>query len=237
QQTFRAASATETAVLADADLTGLTQSVYSARQLSLSVSQVGLDGNLMAGGLRRAGLPLGPAAAQWGGGTATAGQPFGAPKPPPGSMAPPQLELLYRTGLDRDARLVAGSLPARVAGKGDHAVFQIAVTMATATRLGLHVGSRLRAAGQALVVTGIIRPVNPGLTFWTVEPSAAAPLVIYPSIDSAPYLRTAAFVGAAELQAMETRVSSQHLAAVWVFPLDLGHVSADQAAGLLHALQ
>jgi putative ABC transport system permease protein len=237
RQTFRTASPTKTAVLADADITGLTQSVYSTRQTGLSVSQVGADGNWMAGSLRRAGLPLAPAAAQWAGVTAAAGQLSGAPKPTPGSMAPPQLELLYRTRLDRDARLVAGSLPARVAGKGDAAAFQVAVTATTAARLGLYVGSRLRAAGQALLVTGIIRPVNPGSSFWTVDPNATAPILTYPLPTLPPFLSTAAFVGAAELRALETHVSSQHLTALWVFPLDLGQVSADQAAGLLQALQ
>jgi putative ABC transport system permease protein len=236
QQAFRAESSTQTAVLADADFTGLTQSDYSTRQTTLSVSQVGLDGNSLAGSLRRAGLPLAPAG-QWGGVTATAGPLSGAPRPAPGSMAPPQLELLYRTRLDRAARLVAGSLPARVAGKGGSAAFQVAVTAATAAQLGLHVGSRLSAAGQALVVTGIIRPVNPGSPFWTVDPSAAAPILTYPSPNASPFLSSAAFVGAAELRALEIRVNGQHLAALWAFPLDLSRVSADQAAGLLQALQ
>jgi putative ABC transport system permease protein len=237
QQAFRAAPATQTSVLADADITGLIQSDYSTSHISLGVSQVGLDGNSMAGSLRRAGLPLAPPAAQWAGVTATAGTLSGAPLPPPGSMSPPQLELIYRTRLDRAARLVAGSLPARVAGNGDNATFQVAVTTATAARLGLHVGSRLSAAGQALVVTGIMRPVSPGSSFWTVDPSAAAPILTYPNPNAPPFLSTAAFVGAAELRALETRVNNQHLTAVWVFPLDLSRVTADQAAGLLQALQ
>jgi putative ABC transport system permease protein len=237
QQAFRAASATQTAVLADADVTGLTQSDYSTQHISLGVNQVGLDGNSMAGSLRRAGLPLAPPAAQWAGVTATAGPLSGNPRPPPGSMAPPQLELIYRTGLGRDARLVAGSLPARVAGRGDAVTFQVAVTVATAARLGLHVGSRLSAAGQALVVTGIIRPVSPGSSFWTVDPSAAVPILTSKGQDAPPFLSTAAFVGAAELRALETRVNNQHLTAVWAFPLDLRRVTADQATGLLQALQ
>jgi putative ABC transport system permease protein len=237
QRAFRAESATQTAVLADADFTGLTQSDYSTRQTTLSASQVGLDASSLAGGLRRAGLPLAAAAAQWGGVTATVGPLSGAPRPAPGSMAPPQLELLYRTHLERAARLVAGSLPARVAGKGDATAFQVAVTSATAARLGLHVGSRLSAAGQPLVVTGIIRPASPGSSFWTVDPSAAAPILTYTNPNAPPFLSTAAFVGAGELRALETRENGQHLSAVWVFPLDLSRVSADQAAGLLQALQ
>ena len=236
QQAFRAVSATQRSLLADADVTGLTQSDYSTARISLGVRQVGLNGNSIAARLRRAGLPLAPAA-QWAGVTATAGPLSGAPLPAPGTMAPPQLELIYRTRLDHNARLVAGSLPARSAGKGDAATFQVAVTAATAARLGLRVGSRLSAAGQALVVTGIVRPVSPGSSFWTVDPSAAAPILTYPTPDAAPFLSTAAFVGPAELPALEARVNNQHMTALWVFPLDLSRVSADQAAGLLQTLQ
>lgn len=237
RQTFSAASPEQTAVLADADITGLTQSVFNTAQAILSVGQVSLDGNWMADSLRRVGLPLAPAAAQWAGVTASAGQLSGAPRPVPGSMAPPQLELLYRSPLGSNARLVAGSLPAGFVGQGGDAAFEVAVTAATAARLGLHVGSRLQAAGQALVVTGIIQPVNPGSSFWTVDSSAPVPALTYPNPNAPPFLSTAAFVGAAELQALETRVGEQHLDALWVFPLDLGGVSADQAPGLLQALQ
>lgn len=237
QQMFRAMSPTERAVLADADLTGLTQRADGTGQNILTVGRVRRAGHWMAGRLQRDGLPLAPAAAQWGGITATAGQLSGAPKPAPGSMSPPQLDLLYRTSLDRYARLAAGSLPTQVAGTAGHPAVQIAVTVATAARLGLHVGARLRASGQALLVTGIIRPVKPGSSFWTVAPNATAPQLTYPTPDSPPFLSSAAFVGAAELPALETRLGRQHLAALWVFPLDLGHVSADQASGLLQALQ
>ncbi len=233
QQTFRAVSPTARAVLADADLTGLTHT----RPGLLGVSQIRRAGQRMAGNLQRAALPLAPAAAQWAGITAAAGELSGAPKPAPGSMAPPQLELVYRTALDRYARLVAGSLPTRVTGAAGQAGFQIAVTAATAARLGLHVGSQLRAAGQPLLVTGIIRPVQPGSSFWTVDPNAPAPQLTYPTPDSPPFLSSAAFVGPAEVQALETRVGNQHLTGLWVFPLGLGQVSADQATGLLTALQ
>jgi putative ABC transport system permease protein len=237
QQTFRAASPTARAVLADADLTELDQSAIRTRRRLLGVSQVSRAGQRMAGSLQRAGLPLAPAAAQWAGITATAGELSGAPKPAPGSMSPPQLELLYRTGLDHDSRLVAGALPTRMTVIAGHAAFQIAVTAATAARLGLHVGARLRAAGQTLVVTGIIRPVSPGSSFWTVDPNAPAPRLTYPTPDSPPFLSSAAFVGVGELPALETQVGRQHLTGLWVFPLDLGQVSADQATGLLTDLE
>jgi putative ABC transport system permease protein len=230
QQVFRAASAQQKAVLADADLAGLEQASLSAGQLAFARSK-------LADGLRSAGLPLAPAASQWSGLAISAGAVSGAPRPAAQHMLPPQLELLYRSGLSRNATLVAGSLPTRAQGHATSATFQVAVTAATAAGLGLRVGSRLRAAGQVLVVSGIIRPLGVGSSFWTVEPSAAAPRLTYPSLNSAPYLGTAAFVGAAELPQLERYLGGQPLRALWSFPLGLGHVSADQAAGLLRALE
>jgi putative ABC transport system permease protein len=230
QQVFRAASAQQKTVLADADLAGLEQASLSAGQLASARSK-------LADGLRNAGLPLAPAASQWSGLAISTGAVSGAPRPAAQHMLPPQLELLYRSGLSRNATLVAGSLPTRAQGHATSATFQVAVTSATAAGLGLRVGSRLRAAGQVLVVSGIIRPLGVGSSFWTVEPSAAAPRLTYPSRNSAPYLGAAAFVGAAELPQLERHLGGQPLRALWSFPLGLGHVSADQAAGLLRALQ
>jgi putative ABC transport system permease protein len=236
QRIFRTASSTQTAVLAGADLGGPGQKVLGAPQLSAA-------GAKLAAGLRRTDLPLAPAAAQWGGLTAAAGPFTGAPKPPPGSMAAPQLDLMYRSALSTNATLVAGSPPTRLqsatqgGGASGSGAFQIAVTEATAARLGLHVGSRLQVSGQALVVSGIIRPVGAASSFWTVDPNAVAPLLTYPSPDSDPFLSTAAFVGAGELQALQTRFDNASVTAEWSFPLNLAGISADQAAGLLHALQ
>jgi putative ABC transport system permease protein len=235
QRIFQAASSTQKAVLGDAALAGPGQKILSPPQLSSAGAQ-------LAAGLRHAGLPLAPTAAQWGGLTAAVGQFSGAPKPPPGTMAPPQMELLYRSDLGSNATLAAGSLPTRIqsspAQSGTAAgTFQVAVTAATAARLGLRVGSRLQAAGQALVVSGIIRPAGAASSFWTVDPSAPAPLLTYPSPNSQPFLSTAAFVGAGELQAMQSRFDNASMTAEWSFPLSLAGVSADQAAGLLRALQ
>jgi putative ABC transport system permease protein len=230
QPILRAAPATQTAVLGDADLSGLDQAYLSPGQLAFA-------GSTIAGGLQRAGLPLAPAAAQWDGLTYRTGELSGAPRPAAEHMQPPQLDLLYRSGLASNATLVAGSLPSRAHAYANSANFQVAVTAATAARLGLHVGSQLRSAGQQLVVSGIIRPRGASSSFWTVDPSAAAPRLTYPSRDSPPYLSSAAFVGQAELSIAEDYLSTLPLHAVWSFPLDTGSVNADQAAGLLSVLQ
>ena len=109
------------------------------------------------------------------------------------------------------------------------------MTTATAASLGLHVGSRLAAAGQMLVVSGIIRPRGAASSFWTVDPVAPVPQLTGATGNSTPYLSGAAFAGAAELAELESRLSARQLQALWSFPLDLSHVSADQAVGLLQA--
>ena len=156
-------------------------------------------------------------------------------------MASPQLELLYRSGLGRNARLVSGSLP----GAGASVSTGTGTAPAPAsgglcrspsprpprpgsacTRVP---GCRPRATRS--LVTGIIRPLRPASSFWTVNPVAAAPQLTYPTPDSAPYLSSGAFVSAAELPALQDYLSAP-LRALWSFPLGLGGVTADQAAGL-----
>jgi putative ABC transport system permease protein len=226
QRSFHAASSSATTVLADATINGLTGSTLSADQLASAQGQ-------LSDGLRHDGLPLAPAAADWSG-MVTGSAPFTVTgRPPARTLAPPQLELLYRSGLGRNARLVSGNLPG--ASTGAATALQVAVTQPTAARFGLHPGSRLRAAGQVVLVTGVIRPLRPASSFWTVDPVAAAPRLTYPTPDSAPYLSSGAFVSAAELPALQSYLSAP-LRATWSFPLGLAGVTADQAAGLVRTL-
>jgi putative ABC transport system permease protein len=240
QRILHGASSASTTVLADADIAGLNQGYLDEGQLDAA------RGQLLAG-LRRDSLPLAPPGADWSG-MVTGSVPFSLPgRPAPTTTGPPQLELLYRSGLARNARLAAGSLPgasgagasgagAPGAGAGPGAL-PVAVTEATAARFGLHVGSRLQAIGQLVEVTGILRPVRARSSFWTADPVAGVPQLTYPTPDSVPYWSSAAFVGAAGLPALQGYANSQPLRALWSFPLDLRGVPADQAAGLLRVLQ
>jgi putative ABC transport system permease protein len=224
QDDFRTATSAQKTVLADGDLTGFGEQLSAAQMEAARVQ--------FAAGLRGAGLPLAPSRAQWAG-LATGSSPVsGATGPALRRTGQPEIELLYRSTLPSQSALVAGSLPATVQALGGRAAFQVAVTKATAARLGLHVGSRLRAAGLALVVTGIVRPVGPGSSFWTVDPMAAAPQLTQLSRDSEPFWSNAAFVGPAEAGAVQQRLSGTPLHALWSFPLSLGGVTADQAASL-----
>ena len=228
QRTFRSASSAQTAVVADAGISGLTGTYLGAEQLTASQDTV-------AAGLHHQGLPLAPPAAQWAG-LETGSYAFSGGRPP-ATGAAPQLELMYRTTLGRDTTLVAGSLPTTVTTHGRADTFQVAVTAATAAKFGLRAGTRLRLPGLWLVVTGIVRPRHPTSSLWTVDTVAATPELIQPAGDTAPFWSGAAFVGEAELVAMQRDLSNGPMHALWSFPLSLGSVTADQAAGLLHDLQ
>jgi putative ABC transport system permease protein len=238
QRSFHAESSSATTVLADATINGLSGGSLSAAQLASAQRQ-------LSDGLGRDGLPLAPATADWSG-MVTGSGPFTVTgRAPDRTLAPPQLELLYRSALSRNARVVSGALPGAGAsvsigtgtgaGTGIRGTLQVAVTKVTAARFGLHPGSRLRAAGHAVLVTGIIRPLRPASSFWTVDPVAAAPRLTYPTPDSAPYLSSGAFVSAAELTALQDYLSAP-LRALWSFPLGLTGVTADQAGGLARGL-
>lgn len=230
QRILRAAPSQQTAVLGDANVSGLNQGHLGAGQLALA-------GRTLSGSLAHDGLPLAPAASQWSGLAINAGTASGTAGPSAAHLGPPQLEILYRSGLGSNATLVAGSLPTRVQGHGSSAAFQVGVTAATAASLGLHVGTRFAAAGQLLVVSGIIRPRGAASSFWTVDPVAPVARLTYLGPNSTPYLSSAAFAGAAELPELESSLSARQLQALWSFPLDLSHVSADQAAGLLRTVR
>jgi putative ABC transport system permease protein len=232
QRTFAAVPAAQKTVLADGDLSGSGQGPLSIAQLEKARVH-------LAAGMHGAGLPLAGPAAQWQwSGLATGTNTLsGATAPALRRMAPPQMELLYRSTLPSQSALVAGSLPATLQQRPHSATFQVAVTTATAARLGLHVGSRLRMEGQTLVVTGIVRPVRPESAFWTVDPLAAEPRHTLLTVDGAPFWSTAAFVGRAEVQGMQAYLGAGPLHAQWSFPLDLRSVTADQAAGLQRSLQ
>lgn len=235
QRAFHGAPSQQTTVLADAFISGITSQYLSAEQLAATQAD-------LAAGLRHGGLPMQPPSTQWVGITTTSGQLSGANVAH--ASAPATIELLYRSNLAGNATLVAGSLPDKAttrgqspaAGRARTSTFQVAVSKATATRFRLHVGMKLTTAGQTLVVTGIVQPRRTGSSFWTVDPLAPAPQLVQSGTDAAPYYAAAAFVGPDELNALEHRLSAEPLRGVWSFPLALGGVDADQAAGLNRAL-
>src|SRR5215469_12736731 len=232
QRTFAAGPSAQKTVLGDGDLSGFGGQPLSTTQLEKARVQ-------LAAGLQRDGLPLAGPAARWQwSGLATSSTPLsGATAPALRHLGQTEVELLYRSTLASQSVVIAGSLPTRLTRGASTGTFPVAVTAATAARLGVHIGSRLRTAGHTLVVTGIVRPVGPASAFWTVDPVAASPQLTQLGIDATPFWSTAVFVGPAELQAVQAHLSAGPLHALWSFPLDLRSVTADQAAGLQQELQ
>jgi putative ABC transport system permease protein len=143
---------------------------------------------------------------------------------------PPQLEIVYRDPLSRHARLVTGRLPRRGYQGPRGPVFQVAVTAATARRFGLRAGSRLRLEPDlTLLVTGIVRPLQPDSAFWNTDPVAAAPAHNLPTLLGNPYWQGAAFVGPAELARLQNSTDDSATELSWGFPLALGRLTAAQA--------
>jgi putative ABC transport system permease protein len=176
------------------------------------------------------GLPLAPAAADWSSLTSAFADVSGAARGAFNGLFPPELEVIYRDALSGNARLAAGKFPRAGAGRR----LNIAVSVATARRFGLHVGSRLISAAVArkvsLTVTGIIRPVHPGSAFWTADPVAATPA---PPVPRGPqYWSGAAFADAAEVGPMQSDFDLFDGQLQWDFPLALGGINADQAGPL-----
>jgi putative ABC transport system permease protein len=215
----------------------------------LSADQIQVMAGVMGGYLHP---PLvSPATTRWSGMTAPL---LPWPGAPPRAILgePPVIETAYRAGLTSNARLVSGSFPqvatpARMDGRSV-IILQAAVTAATATRLGLRIGSLVSLGGissllpgdpgAVLKVTGILRPTDPGSSFWTQDPSVAAPTVL--TIGSGLAATTAwacgVFVGPNELTAVQDVYSGAILDLNWQFPLVTSGLTAAQAPQMLAAM-
>jgi putative ABC transport system permease protein len=197
----------------------------------LPAARLGSYGAQLRGSMARQ-LPLAPAAADWTSLTTGYSMVLAGGRRAWNGSTPPQLELAYRDALPRYTSHITGALPAVSRGHE----FQVAVTTATARRLGVSVGSRLRLTPSlTLVVTGIMRPARPGSAFWTVDPAALAPVRYVPPRSPA-YWQAAMFVGPREVPALESRVDSDQIRLSWGFPLAVTGLTTAQSRGLLGRL-
>ena len=148
----------------------------------------------------------------------------------------PQVELTYSTALGRYGRVVAGRLPAGVEQIDQQSVVQVAVTTATAARFGLRVGALLRVGTserpERVVVTGIIRPVDPASVFWTQNRVAASPVLAAASSSQLPYWVGAVFIGPGALLEIQSGLDAVGMQVTWVYDVALGGLTADQASAL-----
>ena len=170
-------------------------------------------------------LPIGNAPPGWSGLTSGYAPVTGAARA--AGRAKPQFEVAYRSALARYSHLVAGSLPSGGTGQVGSVV-----TTATAARFGLRPGARLTMGPVQLVITGIIRPVDPGSAFWTEDPAAIQPELIQRSTSQAAHWDGAVLIGAAGLTSVETALNTSEMLLTWEIPAALGRLTADQASAV-----
>ncbi|MGH3201068.1 MAG: hypothetical protein ACRDP5_03290, partial [Streptosporangiaceae bacterium] len=242
QRTFSTVPAVEKSVVASADWSHLDSDPVSP-DYTLSAADIDTQTATLAQGLAGIPVPLAPPSADWSGITSAYGPVSGA-GPRANGGVPPELEIAYRSALGQHSQLVTGHRPDRssvtlnpgvpLGVPGESAVrggtFEVAVTAPTAARFGVRVGSRLTAQdGITLVVTGIIRPADPGSAFWTLDPVVAGP-----ALGSAGAWMGAVFVGPNEAGDLQLAFGSPDMKVTWDFPLALASVTA-AAAGQLAA--
>jgi putative ABC transport system permease protein len=216
------------------------KTVLASTQDGTLSSPAGLSASQLLRGtqqLRRnlRGLPLSPAADDWSSlTTPLLAVTDDAPTLP--ATLPPKLELSYRDTLASNVRLIAGRLPAGQAGSGAATVLQAAVTVATARRFGLDVGSRLALPGTSLLlaVSAIVQPRDSSALFWTADPAAAAPQLI--TVGQNDYWIGGVFIGPGALGALLNNVNLATTQVTWTFPLDLSALTAAQASLLQRQL-
>jgi len=199
---------------------GLTQTF--GQQLAPEIAGLGarLRKQLAADGLPIASHPPGWSALTTGYAPVT-GAAAGA------GRAKPQFEVTYRSALARYSHLVAGHLPASGTGQVDGVV-----TTATAARFGLHPGAHLTMGRVQLLITGIIRPVEPGSAFWTGDPAAVQPELIQRTTTQPAHWAGAVFTGAGGLATVETNLNTSEMLLTWEIPAALGRLTADQASAV-----
>jgi putative ABC transport system permease protein len=202
------------------------------QQFDTSVSDVGT-------GISKV-VPVAPGT--WGGLTTSL---YNAPPGFAGLQFATHLEVMYRTSLAAYTRVAAGTLSAAAVPAGDLAV---SVTTQTAARFRLHPGSVVRLAEGngggtvSVYVTGIVRPLRLGASFWSTDVLAAGP-VFQPPLKAPGNWQGGLFADPGQFLAMENAfcpdpggVVCDSMTLRWDVPFSLGAFSADQAQALANDL-
>jgi putative ABC transport system permease protein len=214
---------------ADRMVVGTVGETSMGGSVTVQASDIAAVGVSLRARLAAGGVPVAGGSPAWAGLTSGYVPVRGAAQA--AGYSQPQVELTYRTALARYSRVLAGRLPASGGEAGQQTAVQVAVTAATAARFGLRVGARLTAGPAELVVTGIIRPVNPDSVFWIQNPAAAGPVLAQGS-SGLQYWNAAVFIGPAGLPLIESALDPSEMEVNWVYAAALGQLTADQASGL-----
>jgi putative ABC transport system permease protein len=215
----------------DRTVTGtLPETSIADGYLPVPASEIAVVGDALQARLAAAGVPVASEPPAWGGLTTGFVPVSGAARA--AGYRQPQVEIAYRSALARYSQLVAGQLPAGGTVVGHTTTVQVAVTTTTAARFGLRVGTRLTAGLVQLVVTGIIRPVNTGTSFWTQDPVTARPAPLQGQPGQLPYWIGAVFIGPGGLPLVEDTLDPGQMRVTWEYAATLGGLTANQANGV-----
>jgi putative ABC transport system permease protein len=251
RQTLSAAPPLAQPIVASTTWTGLASSLAAASggPVILTAAQLGEITGQLHGQFDQGVVHLAPASTDWTGMTTNLQPvPSGLPAVAP---VPVRLELTYRQPLFQHVRLVAGQLPSAPAppppaGAPD-VLLQVVVSTQTATRFGLHPGSRIginapqsaspgSPAGIILVVTGVVAPRDPSATFWTADPTLLTPDLETPSPEARPYWVGGVLADPGELGPLQQYFGPQGLTTQWQLPMAFGSLTGLQAQPLYDAL-
>lgn len=234
------------ALFGRSDLTSLRQSLYpAAPDRPISVYQMGEPETALSDELASLGVPLSTDQADYWQGLGTSQHRVGFTNATQAQAALPDVRaaLIYRTNLTDHAVLVQGAMPDRAtspAGADRPGSFEVAVTEQSAATFHLRLGATLTLASTAatqiqLRVTGIVRVRDPADEFWGYDPMAAAPQLIQ-APGGAVHWESDLFVGEDAIPAFERTFSGQFLPLDYSLPLDLSHLTSDQAQPLADAV-
>ena len=165
-----------------------------------------------------------------------------------------KIEVTERQPFGPRLRLLSGDLPAATPvpsaeGGSGHgaATLQVVMTRQTAATLGLHAGSTFVLPGGEVagsdvmsqikvLVTGIVVPVDPASSFWSIDPGVLAAHLQHQGTTGGPYWAGAVLVGPGEANEVQSYFGSSSPRLEWVFPLDLSSVDGQQVQPLSAAL-
>jgi hypothetical protein len=226
------------AIQADADWGTFTGQLGSGAAV-LTSPQLASAAAALARGFGAAGLPTGSGAraGNWAGLATNAFTVASGAAPSANAGVPPRMEVLYRDQLARYTQVVAGRY---TAGPAPGGALPVAVTTQTASRFGVHPGSRLRlitpSALVSLVVTAIVTARAPASTFWGFDGTAAVPSLTRSGNPPEYYWVGAVLLDPAGAAAMQDAFGPSDLSIHWELPLATGQLTAAGVQPLYDAL-
>jgi putative ABC transport system permease protein len=234
------------------DITGEIESssFKGSSNINLTDSDIGDITSQLHGDFNRGVVHLSAPAADWAGMTSAMHPVLSTLAPVDGTAV--RMEVAYRLPLTKYLKVISGSLTpsssrtVHADSSGYASTIQVAITQQTARRFALRAGSSVVITGPQLALSGdsatitlkvaaIVAQRSAASTFWTADPTVAAPSLDIPS-EGRPYWTSGAFALPGEIDAVQQDFGPEGLSMQWTFPMGFGTLSGDQAQPLYDAL-